>query len=106
MGGYDHYEEVRVLNDPQSGSGFIVHADSASQEDFAYSMDTMTYSDYQPTGSFSSRGAEYQTPQSPLPIPPNHGDDPMVSTVQSPVARPFSPPVFEYHFEYPTAPPQ
>lgn len=73
-GGYDH--DVQLLNDPE--------LQRLSQDDLAYSMDQITYCDFQSASSSNSR--DQPSPQGP------------VGVTTSPR---FSPPVFEYHFEYP-----
>lgn len=83
-GAHDH--EVQVLND----SGFV--PSHHSRDNLAYSMDQMTFSDL-PGNLYSPlpRGSGYLAPSSPV----RSGAAP---------SPPFSPPVFEYHFEYPTSP--
>lgn len=82
-----HGREVQVLND----SGF-----APSQDDLAYSMDQMTFRNYRGNRySPLPQGAGYLPPSSPV-------RSPNVGVVPS--QGPYSPPVFEYHFEYPTSP--
>lgn len=79
-GGYDR--NVHLLNNPELAQ--------LSQGDLAYSMDQITFCDFQAArGQLSPLGAQ----PSPSTVTPSN-------VASSPR---FSPPVFEYHFEYPSA---
>lgn len=79
-GGQDY--EVKLLNDPQT-----------SPDTLAYSMDQITFCNFQ-----LSRGAG--SSRQGAPSPGGMATHPDVGVVTTP---PLSPPVFEYHFEYPSA---
>lgn len=64
-----------------------------SQDEFAYSMHSITFNDTQITNSPPQQGAQHLSTPSPVGATPP-GDDVGMA--------PFSPPVFEYHFEYPS----
>lgn len=82
-GGYD--QDVQLLNHPD--------LTQLSQDDLAYSMDQITFSDFQVASrGQSSQGAEYS------------GGIITPSDVGVATSPRFSPPVFEYHFEYPPSP--
>lgn len=90
----EHDIEVQLLND----SGLGLHS---SQDNLAYSMDQITFSDFQLGGQHYPREAGYLSSPSPVAGavgvsgPPNN----MMGVAPSP---PISPPVFEYHFQYPS----
>lgn len=80
-GGYDH--DIQLLNHPELRG--------LSQDDMAYSMDQITFCDFQS----ASRGQPSVDQCSAGAVTPSDVG------VASPPR--FSPPVFEYHFEYPTS---
>ena len=82
-GGHDH--NVRLLNEPE--------LQRLSQDDLAYSMDQITFCDFQ---SASGGGRDH-------PPSPEYSGARAASNVGMATSPRFSPPVFEYHFEYPTS---
>ena len=82
---------VEMIN----GSEFAIHQ-VPEDDELAYSMNQMTFNDFQDS---IHQGAKYSSPpSSPFAVPMSPQVD-VVSTTQTP---PYSPPVFECHFEYPT----